>query len=130
MVSKALNNFVTGWVEWNMALDMKAGPRWNEKIGYGGTLNIDPVKREAYKQPSFYAMGHFSKFISPDSVRIGHKVDKPIEGLSLLTTRRPDNQTVLVALNSNNEDIVLNINDSNKYLSHIIAARSLQSFIW
>ena len=113
-----------------MALDMKAGPRWNSKDGFGGTLNIDPAKGEAYKQPSFYAIGHFSKFVSPDSVRIGHKVDKPIEGLSVLTIRRPDNQTVLVALNANNEDIVLNINDSNKHLSHKIDARSLQSIIW
>ena len=113
-----------------MALDMEGGHRWNSKHGYGGTLNIDLKKGEAYKQPTFYAMGHFSKFVSPDSVRIGHNVVKPVNGISVVTVRRPDNQTVLVALNANNEDIVLNINDSNRHLSHKMRAHSLQSFIW
>ena len=121
---------MTGWVEWNFFVDMNGGPRWNEKKGFGGAVAVDSAKGEAYKQPSFYAIGHISKFVSPDSVRIGHKVDKPIEGLSFLTVKRPDNQTVLVALNANNEDIVLNINDSNNHLSHKITARSIQSFIW
>lgn len=121
---------MTGWVEWNMALDMNAGPRWNSKQGFGGTLNIDPTKGEAYKQPSFYAIGHFSKFVSPDSVRIGHIVDKLVDGLSVLTVRRPDNQTVLVALNANKEDIALNINHLNNRLAHIIPGNSLQSYIW
>ena len=113
-----------------MALDMKGGPRWNGEGGCGGTINIDANKGEAYKQPSFYAIGHFSKFISPDSVRIGHTIEKPVDGLSVLTVRRPDNQTVLVALNANKEDIILNINHSNKRISQKISGNSLQSYIW
>ncbi|CAG2168834.1 unnamed protein product, partial [Oppiella nova] len=106
-IIRALNNFVRGWVDWNIALDMNGGPRWNEKKGYGGTLNIDPAKGEAYKQPSFYMIGHFSKFIPPESVRIGHTVDKSVPSFTVLTVQRPDNQTVLVALNARADDIVL-----------------------
>ena len=113
-----------------MALDMKNGPRWNEPIGFSGTLNIDPSKGEAYKQPSFYAIGHFSKFVSLNSVRIGHTIDKPVDGLSILTARRPDHQTVLVALNANKDDIVLNINHLDNRLSYKISGNSLQSYIW
>ena len=127
---KALNNWVTGWVEWNMALDMTGGPRWNSKQGFGGPVYIDPKAGEAYKQPTFYTIGHFSKFIPPKSVRIEHKVDKEIVGLSVLTILRPDNATVVVALNANNEEIELNINDSKSYLSHKLSPRSIQSYIW
>ncbi|CAG2165933.1 unnamed protein product [Oppiella nova] len=117
-IIRALNNYVRGWVEWNMALDMDAGPRWNEKKGYGGTLNIDPAKGEAYKQPSFYTIGHFSKFLSPDSVRIGYTVDKTIANFSAVVVQRPDNQTVLVALNARADDIVLTIQESSRKVSH------------
>jgi len=125
-----LNHWVTGWVEWNMALDMTGGPRWNTKIGCGGPILIDPSKGEAYKQPSFYALGHFSKFISPNSVRIGHKLDQILDNLSVLTIKRPDNATVVVALNSGTESIDFNVNDSKSYISHKLSPHSINSFIW
>ncbi len=109
---------------------MNGGPRWNEKKGYGGLVLIDPKKGEAYKQPTFYTIGHFSKFIPPNSVRIEHKVDKVVDGLSVLTVRRPDNATVVVALNANNYEIELNIDDSKAHLSHVISPHSIQSYIW
>jgi glucosylceramidase len=111
-------------------LDMEAGPRWNSKKGFFGPVLIDAKKGEAYKQPTFYAIGHFSKFIPPNSVRIGYKVDKIVDGLSVLTVRRPDNATVVVALNANDNEIELNINDSKTHLTHKISPHSVQSYIW
>ncbi len=109
---------------------MEAGQRQNEKTGFFGRVLIDSKKDEAYKQPTFYAIGHFSKFTRPDFVRIGHKIDKKVEGLSVLTVRRPDNATVVVALNANNYEIELNINVSKTYLTHKISPHSVQSYIW
>ncbi|CAG2106584.1 unnamed protein product [Medioppia subpectinata] len=129
-IIRDLNKHMRGWVEWNMALDMKAGPRWNEKQGYGGCVNIDPAVGEAYKQPSFYAIGHFSKFIAPDSVRVHNTADQTFKNFSVLTVQRPDNQLVLVALNARSDDIELNIVDSTRSLSHKIPAHSVQSYIW
>ncbi|CAG2108376.1 unnamed protein product [Medioppia subpectinata] len=128
-IIRALNNYVSGWLEWNMALDMSAGPRWTGG-GFGGTLNIDPAKGEAYKQPSFYTIGHFSKFVSPDSIRVGHTVDKLVANLSVVTIERPDKQLVLVALNAGDTDIELDIRESGHRLRYKIAAHSVQSYIW
>jgi hypothetical protein len=63
-------------------------------------------------------------------MRIGHKVDKNVEGSSVLTVRRADNATVVVALNANNNEIELNINDSKTQLTHKISPHSMQSYIW
>ncbi len=63
-------------------------------------------------------------------MRIGHKVDKNFEGLFVLTMRRPDNATVVVALNTNNDEIELNINDSKTDLRHKKSPHSVQSYIW
>jgi glucosylceramidase len=109
---------------------MNGGLRSNENKGFGGPVLIDPKKGEAYKQPTFYALGRFSKFIPPNSVRIGHKVDKVVDGLSVLTVRRSDNASVVVALNANNYEIELNIDDSKTRLSHVISPHSIQSYIW
>ncbi|XP_054161789.1 putative glucosylceramidase 3 [Oppia nitens] len=129
-IIRSLNNYVNGWVEWNLALDMDGGPRWNDKQGYGGTINIDSKIGVAYKQPSFYALGHFSKFISPESIRIEHTIDKSVDNFVVVTLVRPDNRTVLVALNAGNDDIVLNIKESTNTVSHIISSHSVQSYIW
>ena len=120
-----------GWLEWNMALDMDGGPTWMVKHGCGGPIYIDPEAVEAYKQPSFYALGHFSKFIIPESVRIYHGLSQRINKLSVLTAKRPDGAVVVVVLNANEEKIILNFNDSDdKYFSHIISGHSIQTYIW
>ncbi len=131
---KDLNNWVTGWVDWNFVLDKSGGHQPtkdnNAKGGFSSPIYIDTEAKEAYKQPMFYILGHFSKFISPDSVRIEHKLEKQVDNLFVLTIKRPDNATVVVALNQNNEEIELNINDSKNYLSHKLAPHSIQTYIW
>ncbi|CAG2103828.1 unnamed protein product, partial [Medioppia subpectinata] len=131
-IIRVLNHWVNGWVEWNLAVDMTGGPRWPEKQGYGHAINVDPVRGEAYKNPSFYSLGHFSKFLPKDSLRIRHRVTVSDDdsGVSVLTAKRPDNQIVLVVLNTNSEERVLNVNTSGQWLSHTIPAYGLQTYIW
>jgi glucosylceramidase len=53
-----LNHWVTGWTDWNMALNLKGGPNWaNNNVE--GPVIINPANDEFYKQPLFYIMGHF-----------------------------------------------------------------------
>ncbi|CAG2173335.1 unnamed protein product, partial [Oppiella nova] len=74
-IIRDLNHWTTGWVEWNMALGLNGCPRCGTDQ-CGTAIVVDIEKGEAYKQPTFYAIGHFSKFLSPDSVRIGHQLGK------------------------------------------------------
>ena len=96
----------------------------------GTSVLIDIEKKEALKQPSFYTIGHFSKFLAPDSVRIDHTVSKKIENVFVLTVKRPDNGVVVVVLNQNNRSIDLQINQSNNHLSNAIPELSIQTYIW
>ncbi|CAG2115367.1 unnamed protein product, partial [Medioppia subpectinata] len=125
-----LNHWAVGWIEWNLALDVTGGPTWFERQGCGGPVYIDPLKGEAYKQPSFYSLGHFSKFVSPDSVRIGHEIVNGAEGVHVLTAKRPDNGVVVVALNAGDTDIELNINNQNNWVVNKLPSHSIQSYIW
>lgn len=89
-----LNHRVSAWVDWNLILDTQGGPNYahnyvDAPIIANGT--------EILKQPIFYAMGHFSRFIVPDSIRLYSKSsDKLIKTTVFL---RPDGYVVVVLYN-------------------------------
>lgn len=68
-----LNNFVVGWTDWNMCLNEEGGPNWARNF-VDSPIIVNATVDEFYKQPMFYAMGHFSKFIKSDAVRLYTKV--------------------------------------------------------
>lgn len=53
-----LNNYVTGWTDWNLALDMTGGPNWVKNF-VDSPIIVDRNKDVFYKQPTFYSMAHF-----------------------------------------------------------------------
>lgn len=53
-----MQNWVVGWTDWNIALNMNGGPSWmGNKVN--SPIIINKEIGEFYKQPTFYAMGHF-----------------------------------------------------------------------
>ncbi len=68
-----LNNWVEGWIDWNMVLDKQGGPNWFENWCVAPVL-VDVESNEVYYTPIYYTMAHFSKFIRPGAVRIGIEV--------------------------------------------------------
>jgi len=86
---------VQGWVEWNLALDMRGGPTWVSNF-IDSPIIVDKTKDEFYKQPMFYAIGHFSKFISRGSTRIKLTQTSVIKSVGF---RRPDGAIVIVLYN-------------------------------
>ncbi|GMR46007.1 hypothetical protein PMAYCL1PPCAC_16202, partial [Pristionchus mayeri] len=59
-----LNNFVGGWTDWNMALDLTGGPTWVGNF-LDSPIIVNKTADEFYKQPTHYAMTHFSRFLRP-----------------------------------------------------------------
>lgn len=54
-----------------------------------------------YKQPIYYALGHFSKFIPENSIRIRHSKDNStaFAGVEILSCLRPDGMVSVILLN-------------------------------
>jgi glucosylceramidase len=95
-----LNNWVDGWVDWNMVLDTKGGPNWFKNWCIAPVI-VDPENDEVYYTPLYYTMAHFSKFIRPGAVRIGF--DNPDESLLITAAQNPDKTISVVVLNMNEE---------------------------
>lgn len=95
VIYQDLNHWVQGWVEWNLALDKTGGPTWTSNFA-DSPIIVDENADEFYKQPTFYAIGHFSKFISRDSVRIKLSQSSVIKSVGF---KRPDGAIVIVLFN-------------------------------
>lgn len=95
-----LNNYVDGWVDWNMVLDRQGGPNWF-KNWCGAPILVDPEADEVYLTPLYYTMAHFSKYIRPGAKRIGWTCDD--ESLLVTAAKNPDGSIALVVLNQGEE---------------------------
>ncbi|XP_059049052.1 lysosomal acid glucosylceramidase-like [Achroia grisella] len=94
-----LNYNVVGWIDWNMALNEQGGPTYVSNF-IDAPIIVFPDKGEFVKQPMFYAMGHFSKFVPRGSKRINVKAtypdSTPLANIAFLTPRN----TIVVVLHN------------------------------
>lgn len=106
-----LNNWVDGWVDWNMVLDRQGGPNWANNWCLAPVI-VDPEADEIYYTPLYFTMSHFSRFIRPDGYRIGHSHND--EELLVTAAENPDGSISVVVLNQTEEpkQIQLTLNGS------------------
>ncbi|XP_070498243.1 lysosomal acid glucosylceramidase-like [Chironomus tepperi] len=125
-VIEDFNHFVTGWVDWNLVLDEFGGPNY---INNFVDAAIIAAGSEIYKQPTFYGMGHFSRFIPEGSVRIRAKSSsKFVKTVGFL---RPDGYTVIILYNLADISIIAKISDKSiGSLRLEIPSKSLHSIIY
>ncbi|CAG2163343.1 unnamed protein product [Oppiella nova] len=104
------SHWVSGWVEWNLALSVFGNPNKDKKMA-DAPLIIDVDNKEYFKNPQFYAIGHFSKFVAPDSVRVeltASKIEKDFKSIAFET---PDKSVVVVMVNDSPNPIDITISD-------------------
>lgn len=113
-----MNNWVEGWVDWNMVLDREGGPNWAKNWCIAPVI-VDPEKDEVYYTPLYYTMTHFSRYIRPDAVRIGF--ENPDEDLMITAAQNPDGSIAVIVLNMGLEQkdlqILLDGNDTQVQVS-------------
>uniref|UniRef100_A0A672UVE1 Glucosylceramidase n=1 Tax=Strigops habroptila TaxID=2489341 RepID=A0A672UVE1_STRHB len=86
-----------------------------------------------YKQPMFYHMGHFSKFIPEGSRRVGLQRSRRclICQLEHVAVLRPDGALVLVVLNRSGWDVPFGIQDpAVGFIETVAPANSIQTYLW
>ncbi|XP_015785811.1 putative glucosylceramidase 4 [Tetranychus urticae] len=124
-----LNHWGTGWIDWNLALDPLGGPNYVLNVADSAIL-VDAKNKVYYKQPMFYALGHFSKFLSPGSIRLGFSdnIDHPmIKVTAFLDT---NGQVIVILLNRKEEAIVASIAGvTNEPFQVALSPRSIKTLI-
>ncbi|GMS97778.1 hypothetical protein PENTCL1PPCAC_19953, partial [Pristionchus entomophagus] len=106
-----LNNWVAGWTDWNMVLDMEGGFTW--ALNYvDAPIIVNESFGEFYKQPMYYALAHFSKFLKPGARRV--KVDLPDHSseVFVLGAVMVDGKRYVTVLNRNDtEDVTVSLHE-------------------
>lgn len=95
-----LNNWVDGWVDWNMVLDTQGGPNWFKNWCVAPVI-VDPEKDEVYFTPLYYTMAHFSKYIRPNAEVID--VENSNDSLMVTAAKNPDGSIAVVIFNEGKE---------------------------
>tara|TARA_R110002095_G_scaffold34688_5_gene32926 strand:+ start:786 stop:2237 length:1452 start_codon:yes stop_codon:yes gene_type:complete len=121
-----LNNWVDGWVDWNMVLDRQGGPNWFENWCVAPVI-VDPDKDEVYFTPLYYTMAHFSKYIRPNAKVIG--VDNSDEELMVTAAINPDGTTAVVIFNETKTPKSINLSMHGKNVEFSIDAQAIQTIL-
>lgn len=120
-----MNNWVDGWIDWNMVLDTQGGPNWFENWCVAPVI-VDPEKDEVYFTPIYYVLSHFSRFIRPGDVRIGlEQSDSELMATAIEGT----NQFVLVLFNESPIEKSISINLEGKNATITISPQAIQTIL-
>jgi len=121
-----LNNWVDGWIDWNMVLDRQGGPNWFKNWCVAPVI-VDPDNDEVYFTPLYYTMAHFSKYIRPGATIIG--VDNTDDKLMVTAAQNPDGSIAVVMFNefdvAKNIRLILN----EKQVNISIKAQAIQTIM-
>ncbi|XP_066998118.2 lysosomal acid glucosylceramidase [Anabrus simplex] len=125
-IIETMNHWVTGWVDWNLALDLTGGPNWaNNQVD--SAVIVNATGDEFYKQPMFYTVGHFSKFVPEGS----HRIDVAVETIEGTAFSTPEGATVVVLHNSLSEEVTAVVADPEHGEAVVVLPpKSLHTLVW
>lgn len=106
-----LNHYCEGYIDWNLSLDEKGGP--NHVGNYcEAPIMVNSKTKEIKYNYSYYAIGHFSKYIKPGAVRLYSSVNN--EDIELAAYENEDKSLAVVIYNSSNTPHVSHVELLNK----------------
>mmetsp|Transcript_70546 Transcript_70546/g.228489 ORF Transcript_70546/g.228489 Transcript_70546/m.228489 type:complete len:841 (-) Transcript_70546:76-2598(-) len=90
------NNWCEGWIDWNLLLDETGGPN---HVGNccSAPIIADTVNDRVLLQPSYYYIGHFSRYIQPGAQRVLCTANR--DCLEATAFVNPDETLVVVVMN-------------------------------
>lgn len=96
------NNGVVGWTDWNILLDERGGPNHVENFCFA-PIHANTKTGELIYTPTYFYIGHFSKFIKPGAVRVSTTTSRST--IESTTFKNKDGQMVTVVMNSTDNKI-------------------------
>ena len=121
-----LNNWVDGWVDWNMVLDTQGGPNWFENWCAAPVI-VKPETDEVYFTPLYYTMAHFSKYIRPGAEVIG--VDNSDKDLKVTAAKNTDGSIAVIVFNEGEKPKSFSLALGNETKQIQISEQAIQTII-
>ncbi|MCB0602128.1 MAG: glycoside hydrolase family 30 protein [Saprospiraceae bacterium] len=121
------NQGTAGWTDWNVLLDEMGGPNHVGNFCFA-PVHADTRTGALIYTPSYYYIGHFSKFIRPGAVRVSTASSRSV--LQATTFRNTDGTYVTVVMNNTGTAIDFKLQILNQAIIMSIPAHGMQSIIY
>ena len=121
------NSGTVGWTDWNILLDERGGPNHVQNFCFA-PVHANTVTDTLIFTPTYFYIGHFSKFIKPGALRLSTTTSRTtIESTSF---QNNDGTIVTVVMNPNDEKISYKLVVGNLESRFDIEPRAMQTIIY
>ena len=121
------NNGTVAWTDWNILLDETGGPNHVKNLCFA-PIHADTRTDDLIYTPSYYYIGHFSKFIRPGAKRVSTVSSRSM--LEATSFRNDGGKMVTVIMNSTDEKIRYKMYVDSKSVSMEILPHSMQTLVY
>ncbi|MDZ4749418.1 MAG: glycoside hydrolase family 30 protein [Saprospiraceae bacterium] len=125
-----INDFNQGtvaWTDWNILLDETGGPNHVNNLCFA-PVHADTRTGELIYTPSYYYIGHFSKFIRPNAKRVGTASSRSV----LLSTsfRNEDGQMATIVMNLTDIPVTYKLYVGSQAIEEVIMGHAIQTVVY
>lgn len=121
------NNGTAAWTDWNILLDQHGGPNHVGNFCFA-PIHADTSTGELIYTPSYYYIGHFSKFIKQNAKRVSSAVSRTtLSSTSFINT---DGKVVTVIMNATGNPVDYNLYVHNSKAKLEIPAHGIQTLVY
>jgi glucosylceramidase len=122
-----VNNWASGWTEWNLVCDERGGPGWTGSVG-SSPIHTDFARDSIVINPHYCYIGHFSKYVRPGAVRIG--LSNTATNLEAAAFRNINGAIVVNVMNKNGSPVTFKLKQGDRIIKPTIPAHAIISFIF
>jgi glucosylceramidase len=121
------NNGTVGWTDWNILLDENGGPNHVGNFCFA-PIHADTKTGELIYTPSYYFIGHFSKFIGKEAKRISTTTSRS----QLISTSflNQDGKVITVVMNQSNKKVTYNLCVGTNTTEISILPHAIQTLVY
>ncbi len=121
-----LNRWSVGWIDWNLVLDDSGGPNHVGNLCSAPIL-VDAANDALLHQSSYYAIGHFTRFVRPGARRALCAASR--EDLECTAFVNPDGSSATVVMNRSAQPIAFALRHGPERAIAELPARSIATFV-
>jgi glucosylceramidase len=121
------NNGTVGWIDWNLLLDETGGPNHKNNLCFA-PVHANTKTGELIFTPSYYYLGHFSKFIKPGAGRVSTVTSR--SQLLATTFINKDGKMATIVMNRGDQKIKYNLYAGSKVCELEILPHAIETLIY
>lgn len=121
------NQGTVGWTDWNILLDQTGGPNHVNNLCFA-PIHADLRTNELIYTPTYFYIGHFSKFIKPNANRISTTTTRST--LESTSFKNENGQIISVVMNKTDHQIKYKIIVKNLEATLSIPAHAIQTLVY